>query len=340
MNHVSRVSVGKRSLVVVVTVVMSILVSSSIAASSVFAAPKGIFAKFAQCPTSVPGVVLCQYAEVTGGELTIGSVRVPIDKTIVLQGGTFPAGRLNLYFLLPAANGESISPTELDVPGGLRTIIGCPDSKGRGSYWTHFGRDACHGFSHGREHGDRVTMTLEGVANQSNPAILDLAAFIFEEGTGLVFPGRLHLKNALLGEECFIGSEAHPIELHFTAATTSPPPPNQPITGKVGELGTTEEGGYEVNTTTNTTLVDNSFSIPPAEGCGANPHLASILDTRIDQTLGLESPAGRNTAILTGTHRLATAKAVLASEQFPTAENPPPPPHEHHHPHHHWWPGR
>jgi hypothetical protein len=325
-----RLGFRKRVPTIAVAALMASMACLGVASQTALAAPKGIFSVYAQCPTSVPGIELCQYVEVTGGEFTIGALQVPIDKTIVFQGGALPAGRLNLYFLLPAVNGESISPTELNIPGGLHSIIDCQDIKHRDFKTSR--RGACRGFSHDRGHGDRVTATLEGVASPSNPAILDLVAVLFPKGTGLTFPGRIHLKNPLLGEECYIGSEAHPIQLHLTDGTTSPPPPNHPIAGKLGEQTVQEEEGYETLTFTNSILVDNAFSVPPAEGCGG--HQASIIDPLIDETLGLESTAGHNTVTLIGTHRLALAEAVLASEKFPTKEeNPPPPPHHHHH----WW---
>lgn len=266
--------------------------------------------------------------------MTIGPLRAPLDKPIIFQGGTVPTGgpNFNEYFLLPAANGESISPSEQDVPGGLRSVIGCESIKD-GYGRTLRRRDACRRFSRG--HDDGVTAMLEGVASPTNPAILDLAAVFLEKGTGLTFPGRIHLKNPLLGEECYIGSETHPIELNLTDGTTNPPPPNHPIAGKLGELTIQREEGYETDTITNTILVDNTFSVPAAEGCGR--HHTAIVDQLIDETLDLESAAGHNTVTLIGTHRLAEAEAVLASEKFPTKEENPPPPPPHHHRHHHWW---
>jgi hypothetical protein len=159
---------------------------------------------------------------------------------------------------------------------------------------------------------------------------LNFAALAEENGTALTFPARIHLKNALLGEGCYLGSESSPIELHLTDGTTSPPPPNQPIAGKAGTPATQVEEGYETTTISQSTLVDNSFSVPPAEGCGGE--LSSIIDPMVDRTLGLESPAGHNTVILSGTNKIAEAEAVLASEKFPAKTNPETP----HHHHHHW----
>jgi hypothetical protein len=325
----------KRLAVIAATVLTAASALLSVASPVALAAPTGIFAPFAQCPTSNPRVTICQYVEITGGELAVGAVKVPIDETIIFQGGMIPTGSSNPneYFQVPAANGESISPTELNVPGGLRAVIGCDPIRDRDLYKKLGRRDGCNGrFSHDTRQ-NKVTVTLESAGNRSNPAIFNLAAAFVEEGTAFTFPGKVHLKNPLLGEACYIGSEAHPIELHLTTAKTSPPPPNQPIAGRFGTALEEEEEGYAMVKVTENTLVDNAFTVPPAEGCGGR--LAYLVDPRIDHTLGLESPAGRNTAILTGTHRLAVVEAVLASEKFPAKENPTPPPPHHHHA---WWP--
>ena len=334
MKEINSASMRKRGMVIAVTTLMAMSAFLSVAVTPIaLAAPQGAFAVFGQCPTSIPGVALCQYTEITSGELVVGPMRIPIDKTIVLQGGAIPTGgpNFNEYFELPAVNGESVSPTELDVPGGLRSVIGCHDIGHRDLIQAR-ARNACRGFSHGR--GNDLTARIEPVASPTNPGIMNLADLVEEKGAGLIFPIRIHLKNPLLGEACYLGSEAHPIELRLTDGTTNPPPPNQPITGKLGTPKSVVEEGYEATTITDVTLLDNAFSVPPAEGCAG--HLAPIIDPLIDHTLGLESEAGHNTAILTGTHRIAETEAVLASETFPTKENPPPSPPHHHH-HHHWW---
>jgi hypothetical protein len=313
--------------------VLAPLLLLGVVSSSAFAAPTGIFGVFAQCPTSIPGVALCQHLEVSGGEVAVGGLRVPIDRPIVLQGGAIPTGgqNFNEYFALPAANGESVSQTELEVPGGLASVIGCPSSRDDGdSVWRRRAHDPCSRFRGWG--GSRVNAILESVAGLTNPAILNLAALIEEKGAALTFPARIHLKNPVLGEGCYLGSESSPIEFHLTDGTTSPPPPNQPVTGKRGSLEGEAEEGYEIVTVSQGTLVDNSFSVPPAEGCGGE--FASVIDPMVDRTLGLESPAGHNTAILNGTNKIAASAAVLASEAFPTKTSPEPPPQHHHH--HHW----
>jgi hypothetical protein len=118
----------------------------------------------------------------------------------------------------------------------------------------------------------------------------------------------------LLGEGCYIGSEAHPIQLHLTTGTTSPPAPNKPIKGKLGTLLEEEEKGQALVVDSGNTLVDNAWSAPTAEGCGG--FFSFLINPIVNSKLGLPSAAGHNTAVLSGTLKTATEEAVLASEKF------------------------
>ncbi len=303
--------VTRNARVLVLTV--TAFIASLAIVSSAYAEPKGIFKKYSDCPTEAPGIALCTFGETTSGELTIGSEKVPINKTITLQGGGIHASEENLneYFLIPAKDGNSLSKTELNVPGGLSGLVNCEEIKGSGLFES-IERAACKAIFENKTTG--VTMTTELVANTANPAILNLAAMVEERGTAITLPVRVHLKNSLLGEGCYIGSEAHPIQLRLTDGTTSPPEPNKPISGKLGEPISEFEKGYESVKIKENSLVDNAFSVPVAEGCGG--FFSFLLDPIVDSKLGLESKAGHNTAILDGTLNTAEAGAVLASEKF------------------------
>jgi len=282
-------------------------------ASPALAEPKGIFKVFNDCPVEVPGNALCSHAETTSGEFTIGTTKVPINKPIILQGGAVKTGSSNPneYFLLPAKDGNSLSKTELNVPGGLTGLVNCEEIKGSG-FFEALERATCKAIFENKTTG--VTATTELVANMKNPAILNLAAIFLEEGTGLTLPLRVHLKNPLLGEGCYIGSEASPIQLHLTTGATSPPLPNKSIHGKLGVLSEEEEKGQELLVDNNNTLVDNAFSAPVAEGCGG--FFSFLINPIIDAKIGLPSAAGHNTAVLSGTLKTATQSAVVASEKF------------------------
>jgi hypothetical protein len=266
-HRVGRLAGARRQgLIVGLALVAPVLFGLGIT-SSASAAPKGIFAVFAQCPTSTPGNALCTFAQTTSGEFAIGKTKVPINKTITLQGGGVLTGSSNPneYFLLPAKNGESLSKTELNVPGGLTGLVNCEEIKGNGLL-EKLERGTCKAIFENKTTG--VTATTELVASATNPAILNLASLFLGEGTALTLPVRVHLKNPLLGEGCYIGSEKSPIQLHLTTGTTAPPPPNKPIKGNPGKFSEEVEKEFGVTVVKENSLVDNAYSAPVAEGCG------------------------------------------------------------------------
>jgi hypothetical protein len=285
--------------------------ASVVFASSAAAEPKGIFSVFADCPVTTPGVTLCTHATTTSGEFSIGKTKVPINKTITLQGGAIPTGNEENereYFLAPAKDGNSLSKTALNVPGGIFGV-NCYEIKGTG--WLEEGaRYLCKEIFENSTTG--VTATTELVASVTNPAILNLVALSTEEETALTLPVRVHLKNPLLGNTCYIGSTAHPIELHLTTGATSPPLPNKSISGARGKVSNEERNEQVLLRIAENSLVDNSFAAPGAEGCGEA--FAFLIDPLINAKIGLPSAAGHNTAILNGELETATVEAVLANE--------------------------
>jgi len=301
-----RTGLRRKALVVTASLVTSLAVL--VVASPALATPKGIFKRFSDCPLTVPGVSLCQFAETTGGEFSIGTTKVPINKTITLQGGGIEIGA-NEYALIPAADGNSLSKTELNVPGGLTGLVNCEEIKGSG-FFEIIERASCKAIFENKTTG--VTATTELAANATNPAILNLASILFEKGTGITLPVKVHLKNPLLGESCYIGSEAHPVQLHLTTGTTSPPLPNKPISGKAGTVVIEEEFGGEVDAIKENSLVDNAYSAPAAEGCGG--FFSFLINPIVDSKIGLPSAAGKNTAILNGTLWAASTESVKKSE--------------------------
>lgn len=303
-GHAARLAAARRRALFIVVAVLAPVAALAASAVPASAAPTKDYAVFGQCPTGTPGLSICTFSQTTSGEFAIGSTKVPINKTVTLQGGGIEIAE-NTYALLPAKNGESLSKTELNVPGGLTDLVNCEEIKGNGLV-EKLERGTCKAIFENKTTG--VTATTELVANAGNPAILNLAAVAEGAGTGLVLPVRVHLKNPLLGEGCYIGSESSPIELHLTTGTTSPPPPNKPIKGSPGTLSEEEE----VLVLSKNSLVDNAFSVPVATGCGGL--VSFLIDPVVDAKLGLPSAAGHNTAILTGTTKVASAENVVKSE--------------------------
>jgi hypothetical protein len=304
---VSRVSARLgRALIIAVTATASLVF-----ASSALAEPKGIFKIFKQCPTGIPGIALCSFAQITGGEFSIGTIKVPVNKTIILQGGDIPTGNPENpreFFVLPAKNGESLSRTELNVPGGLSGFIKCEEIKGE------YLREQCKKTF--ENHLTRVTATMEPVDNAKAPAIFNEFTFTREEGTALTLSLRLHLKNSFLGTSCYIGSESDPLVLHLTTGETHPPTGFKPLHGTRGQPETLEEKEQIMARITGNSLVDNTFSAPGAKGCGEVFFVKSLFDTHINEKLKVPNTAGENTAVLNGELNVATAEAAIASEKF------------------------
>ncbi len=266
-------------------------------AAPALATPTGEYANFANCPLSNPATAGCLYALSTSGEFKIGSTAVPLTKTVTLQGGLTAPNAEDVSEVLSAANGKTLSKTPQTVPGGLFKIVA--PSWLPGFLQTLFNEFVNKGLT-----GVTATTELAGTAR------VGLLASITGTGTALELPVRVHLENPFLGSSCYVGSSSHPITVDFTTGTTSPPPPNEPITGSPGSFEILNEGN--LIRVKNNSLVNNSFAAPTAEGCGGI--FAFLIDPAVDAEIGLPSAAGHNTAILNGSQEIAEAPAVRASE--------------------------
>ena len=284
----------------VLVAISALLVALSVA-SSASAAPKGAFAVFAECPLTVSGVESCIYAKTESGEFVVGKQRVPITNPIVLQGGLKENPLTGHETFVAAAKGNTLTKAPQNVPGGLLDLVNCKEIS------NFIERVACElTFENGVT---GVTATTELAAPASSIGLFE-GHLLEAEGTALSLPVKVHLENPLLGSECYIGSNAHPIVIEFTTGTTSPPPPNKPITGTPGTLTFTEEG--TLLTISKTSLVNNTFAAPEVTGCGGV--FSFLIDPIVDGKLGLPASSGHNTAILNGTLKEAAATAVKASE--------------------------
>jgi hypothetical protein len=123
------------------------------------------------------------------------------------------------------------------------------------------------------------------------------------DGPAISLPTDVLLTNPLLGTDCTVSSPSDPTTLNLTDGTTNPPGPNTPISGSIGKVRANKYGGVS---TKGTVLVDNSFAVPGASGCG----LLGVLDPIINEQKGLPSPAGTNSVTLTGNSELVSASAI------------------------------
>jgi hypothetical protein len=262
--------------------------------------PKGEFAPFADCPLSNPAANNCLVATTEGGEFAIGKEKVPIVKPITLQAGihAFLTGEETI---IGAEDGMTLTKVAQKVPGGLAGLVKCNEIS------NFLERVACEVTFENGLTGVNATAELAAPASSIGLHTFNL---LLASGTALSLPVKLHLENPFLGSSCYIGSNTKPIVIQFTTGTTSPPPPNTPITGSVGEpsFNATET----ILTIKNNALVNNSYAAPAAAGCGGI--FSFLIDPIVNSKLGLPSASGHNTAILKGTLKVALAESVLASE--------------------------
>jgi hypothetical protein len=239
------------------------------------------FAPFTNCP--VETAKTCMVATTTGGEFKLDLKSTPIVNPVVLQGGLASELFADQPLLGPTS-GEAVSKTAQPVPGGLTGLseaIGGP-----------------------------VTATAELVGPPSS-VIVNKGNLLAQGGVAVTLPIKVKLDNENLGKECYIGNDAEPIVLHLTTGTTSPSPPNQPITGSRGTL---EGGGKgKIVKISGNSLVDNNFAVPGASGCGEGA--SAVLDAVVDAGIGIPAPAGFNTAIMNG--QLEETASVWAAKYKP-----------------------
>ncbi|MGN6257895.1 MAG: hypothetical protein ACTHN3_09135 [Solirubrobacterales bacterium] len=280
--------------------VAAVLALPASAASAAPHSPTGEYAVFSDCPLSRPNIFLCLYSKTSGGTFTIGSKAVPVKNPVTLQGALEPT-EAGLVFQ-GAEDGNTLSKTPQPVPGGLLGVT-AP------SWWPTllkelFNETINNGFT-------GVTATVE-LAAPATAVKVNLENLLFGfAGPAITLPVKVKLSNPFLGSNCYIGSNSNPIVIPFTTGTTSPPPPNTPITGSPGTFSVNP--AEDILTSSNNKLVENAFAAPGANGCGGILFSWAV-DPFVNSIVGIPSPAGTNTAILEGTTQSGVAESVRNSE--------------------------
>lgn len=106
-------------------------------------------------------------------------------------------------------------------------------------------------------------------------------------------PVKLHVEAPWLGDDCYVGSNQNPIVL---APFVVGPPANFEFGG--------DPNGFRVETVTldDMPLADKAVAIPRAQGCGhGGARSDAKADAKVDDLLGLPSPAGSNTMLFAHT---------------------------------------
>ncbi len=263
--------------------------------------PQGPFAVFSQCPLEEPKIDDCIVVDTKGGEVRIGSLTTPFSRAMLsLDGGLLEGPTEEPTIFTAPVNGVIMQPTPMPVTGGLSRVLessALPHSLGYVS-----GKLESVGLG-------ALTATVE-VAGPASAITVSVSNVITKKGVAIEEPLKIKLTSPVLGEHCYIGTDSDPIHVALTEELTDPPLPNMPIDGVFGSA-TFIDNGSMIELDGNS-LVDNSFMVPAASGCGGSQ--APAIDEIIDSKLKLPSLAGHNTLVLNSTAYLGGATDVIASE--------------------------
>jgi hypothetical protein len=235
--------------------------------------PRLKIGNFSSCPAlpsgDDPANFLCVLIHITGGELQMGNSTQIITRRMTI----------------PLADGSDASGNTVIIAGKMSSL---PMPVLGGIFLAPL--------------ADKATQKDPNLQLKVKPLLTGIA--VDPTGSTLgILSQRIRAINPVFGKSCTIGTAADPIPLDPTFGTTSPPPPNQPITGSIDSL---QEVGNEIVIIG--TVVDNAFAAPGAAHCGPQGSLVPA----VDLVGGLPSAAGTNTAIFQVTVE-ATAYTSLSS---------------------------
>lgn len=251
--------------------------------------PSGEFLPFAECPMNRLPVTECLVAEITGGSLTLGSKTVAIKDPVKLQGGFGGGGSEAKFF--GAQNGETLPKVPQPLPTGAL-----------GSAPAAWPKSIQSWFSESIRKSPGVTATIE-LAAPATSIRLNTESLVLEEGVAIVLPVKIKLTNPLLGSNCYLGSSQSPIILPLGTGTSGK------LKGGAGHAFFNED--FTLITIKGARLVNASFLMPPASGCGGT--FSSFVDPFLSSIFGATS-TGKNFADLELTLLDAPVEVVKESE--------------------------
>jgi Abnormal spindle-like microcephaly-assoc'd, ASPM-SPD-2-Hydin len=283
---------------------------SFVLTTAAWASVTGDPSEFSLCPINFTPPngesLLCSHSETTGGTLTIGNSTVTISNNPdTVDLGAYSNSGLGLFgveVIVTPTNGLIFGGPAQVVPGGLLGLTG-----------------TLAPLSQPLDPINQVTSSLE-LAGPITPAtVVDpTATTAFFCGGGplgscldgpspfsvTTIPIKVHLHNdAVLGPNCYIGSDASPIVLNLVETPTSTP-----------QLTSGGPGGNAL-ISTGVEVADTTFAVPGASGCG----LLGVLDAALDLKVGLPSASGKNSALIDQNGEVEAAQFLLPPTPTPTA---------------------
>ncbi|WP_326701021.1 hypothetical protein OG909_29225 [Streptomyces sp. NBC_01754] len=245
----------------------------------------GHWAPFDRCPVDAPAmlaadgvdtVATCISSSSSSGSIKLGNTVVETGGTD-LQLGVIQRGDGTTSLVAPAEG--ALVADSATVPGGLLGLM-CPSNIPVVSAVCRQITDADL---------NRITATIEPAGE---PRDFDMAAAFTTGVPILTLPVRVHLRNPLLGDSCYIGTTSKPVLLQPENVTA----PSLSLQQFEGDGTPAEEGPMGRYTFSGADQADTSFAVPGASGCGLG-----LLDWAVDLKTGLPSAAGENSVTLDDT---------------------------------------
>lgn len=234
--------------------------------------------------------IIAHYQEQYGpkhSEFHAGNITVPLKLPITLRGGIEDTEVSQAFQWVGARGAETIEAVAQKGPSLTHAVDVAMLSQSEKERYEYFVENKVTSTS--------VTVELAGPATG---LYLNEGNLLKGEGEAFGFPIKVKLSNPFLGDECYVGSNADPIQIKMSTGESGA------LHGKVGEVTSNETG--EILNIVAGTLVDNTYEAPGVEGCGVN----GGADAAINAALGLPSPAGQNTAVIFGELRQTSAEVL------------------------------
>jgi hypothetical protein len=213
-----------------------------------------VFPNFTGCSASNTERELCvDIQNRPGTRINIKGFEVPLGESLEIRG-TILSNGTEIPDFVPPAGTNGFFGRAVPVPGGLLGIEWIPGN---------------------------TVLAITELAGPASAIKLNLFT------NSLRVPIKVRLVNLLLGMDCHIGTNSRPVVLNLITGTTSPPPPNTPISGTRG----TGSINGNVITYTGNVNVENSFAVPGATECGLG---LGLINSLVNLRLRLPSAAGNN----------------------------------------------
>ncbi len=254
------------AMAVAVVAMIPLVGANSASAANNFGAPYDVFN---YCPVDDPRMLgafneaACIAAVAEGGSIKLGKIQTTLGPQTTSMAIFDTPQNPGVPKTIGALNGKTVNARPARVPGGMLGLV-------------------CKG-----DPGNVITQICKTIENNGLNRVTATAVSAgrpqFALTPGPTVPIKLRLNNPLLGDNCYIGSNADPIVLNLL-------------------LGTTPETGFELMPAipgfeslvllnlTNVTFDDTAFTVPKATGCG----LLGLFNGAINSRAGLPSPSGNN----------------------------------------------